>query len=299
MTGAFSYTGRHIAQRLIDQGQRVRTLTGHPQHGGVFDGQVEARPYRFEDPDAMVAAFDGVSTLYNTYWVRFDHGSVRFDTAIEHSKLLFEAAARAGVGRIVHVSITNPSASSPFPYFRGKAAVETALASTGVPYGIVRPTVVFGGGDVLINNIAWIARRFPVFPLAGRGDYQVRPVHVDDVARLCVEAGAGPDNVTVDAAGPETFTFEDLVRVIATAVHTRPHLLHLPAPVVSFLGSIVGRIVDDVLLTQDELAGLQAGLVTVDGPATGTVSLSAWIAEHAATLGLRYASELDRHFRHI
>ena len=130
-------------------------------------------------------------TLYNTYWVRFDHGQTSFANAIESSRMLFYAAKRAGVKRIVHVSITNPSIESPLPYFRGKALVEYALAQSGVPYSIVRPTWIFGGErDVLVNNIAWILRRMPVFALPGDGTYPVQPVHVDDLARICIDAAA-------------------------------------------------------------------------------------------------------------
>jgi hypothetical protein len=128
-----------------------------------------------------------VSTLYNTFWVRFDHGQTSFANAIESSRMLFFAAQRAGVERIVHVSITNPSIESPLPYFRGKALVEYALAQTGVPYSIVRPTWVYGGErDVLANNIAWILRRMPAFAHPRNGSYPVQPVHIDDLARICV-----------------------------------------------------------------------------------------------------------------
>ena len=116
-----------------------------------------------------------MTTLYNTYWVRFRHGETDFDQAIAQSRALFDVARRVGVTRIVHVSITNPSLACDLPYFRGKAQTEQALAETGVSFGIVRPTVVFGPGDVLINNIAWLLRHLPVFAIVGDGEYRVRP----------------------------------------------------------------------------------------------------------------------------
>lgn len=296
VTGAFGYTGRFITERLLAAGHQVRTLTGHPGRPNPFGKGLEVWPYHFDDVGAMAAAMEGASTFFNTYWVRFPRGGVGFEEAVENSQALFEAAAKAGVERIVHVSITHPSVDSPFGYFRGKALVEEALADTGVPHAVVRPTVVFGRGDVLINNIAWLLRRFPVFPIAGDGAYQVRPVHVADVARLCIDAAGASEEVVVDAVGPETFTFAELVRSIAGAVGARPRFVNVPAGVIPPLSRLLGIAVRDVLLTPEELGGLMAGLVTTDGSPTGHVALTEWLAAYGSTLGTRYASELQRHF---
>ena len=296
VTGAFGYTGRFITERLLAAGRGVRTLTGHPDRPNPFGRGLEVRPYRFDDVGAMAASMEGASTLFNTYWVRFPRNGVGFEEAVANSTALFEAARKAGVDRIVHVSITHPSVDSPFGYFRGKALVEEALADTGVPHAIVRPTVIFGRGDVLVNNIAWLLRRFPVFPVAGDGAYRVRPVHVADVARLCVDAAAASDDVVVDAVGPETFTFVELVRAIAGAVGAGARLVTVPAAAVPPLARVLGVAVRDVLLTSEELGGLMAGLVTTDGPATGHVALTEWLAAYGSSLGTRYASELQRHF---
>jgi NADH dehydrogenase len=297
VTGAFSYTGAAIAGRLLDAGRRVRTLTGHPDRDHPLRATVEAHPYSFDDPGALRGSLEGATHLYNTYWVRFLHGDVGFDQAIENSRRLFEAARDAGIRRIIHVSITKPSADSPLPYFRGKALVEEALAEIGVPHTIVRPTVVFGGGDILINNIAWLLRRLPVFGIPGSGTYRVRPVHVEDVARLCVEGARARTNKVVDAVGPETFTFEEMVRMIADAVGSRARLVHVPPVAVEAVARLIGLAVRDVVLTEQELEGLMAELVTTQGRATGETRLSDWVREHAGELGKTYASELARHYR--
>ncbi|MGI9032893.1 MAG: SDR family oxidoreductase [Acidimicrobiales bacterium] len=296
VTGAFGYTGRFIAERLLAGGRQVRTLTGHPGRPNPFRAHVEVCPFRFDDPSAMAASLEGVTTLYNTYWIRFPRAGVDFNTAIEHSGALFTAARRAGVSRIVHVSITNPSADSPFGYFRGKARVEEALAASGVRWAVVRPTVVFGRGDVMMNNIAWLLRRFPVFALPGDGRYEVRPVHVGDVARLCVEAATAPGGGVVDAVGPDTFTFAGLVSAIRGAVGSRSLLVPAPTVLVSGLTRLIGLVVGDVVLTPEEQAALAAGLVTTSGPTTGHVSLTEWLAAYGPEIGTRYASELGRHF---
>jgi uncharacterized protein YbjT (DUF2867 family) len=238
-----------------------------------------------------------VTTLYNTYWVRFAHGSADHDLACANSRALFVAARRAGVERIVHLSITHPKIDSPYSYFRGKAVVEHALSECAVSYAVLRPAVLFGHHDVLLTNIAWLLRHFPIFAIGGRGDYRVRPIHVEDLAQLCVEAGAGRENTVMDAVGPERPTFLELVQLIRAAIASRARIVHVPGALVPVLAAGVGTLLHDVLLTKDEYRAMADGLADTDGPATGKTALSAWIGEHRDTLGGNYANELDLHFR--
>jgi NADH dehydrogenase len=195
----------------------------------------------------------------------------------------------------VHVSVSRPDEGSTLPYFRGKAEVERAVRESGLLFGIVRPTLVFGADDILVNNIAWVLRRFPFFVLAGRGDYRVQPVSVADVARLCVDVR---DNSTIDAAGPETFTFEELVRLVAAAVGSGARILHTSPRVMLGFGLVVGRVLGDVVLTPEELRGLMLSLLTSDAPPTGRDGFREWVAANADRLGRAYASELRRNYRH-
>ena len=297
VTGAFSYSGAQIAERLLDAGRGVRTLTNHADRPHNLRASVEALPYRFDDPAALARSLEGVSTLYNTFWVRFDHAQTSFANAIESSRMLFFAAKRAGVRRIVHLSITNPSLQSPLPYFRGKALVEYALAQSGVPYAIVRPTWIFGGQrDVLTNNIAWILRRMPVFALPGDGTYPVQPVHVEDLARICVNAGQADGDIVIDAAGPETMPFRDLVALVRAAVNAYAPILQVPPPIMAAAARALGFLVRDVVLTGDEIRGLMAGLLVSHAPPLGQIAFSQWLNEHSASVGRSYANELQRHF---
>lgn len=296
VTGAFSYSGRVIAARLQDEGRRVRTLTGHPERGqGRTD--IDVRALDFDDLPALAASLRGVTTLYNTYWVRFAHHRTNHALAVDNSRSLFHAARRAGVRKIVHVSILHPSADSPYPYFRGKAMVERALAETGLPYAVLRPSVLFGEGGVLLNNIAWLLRHFPLFGVGGRGDYRIRPIHVDDLATLAVAASKWPDDRAVDAVGPERPTFLELAGQIHEAVGSRARIVRVPAPGVLAMSKVLGAVLRDVLLTPDEYRSMAAGLADSDAPSTGSVVLSEWIAANGETLGRQYANELDLHFR--
>jgi uncharacterized protein YbjT (DUF2867 family) len=297
VTGAFSYSGARIAELLLESGREVRTLTFHPDRQHRLQARVEALPYRFDDPSALARSIEGVTTLYNTYWVRFERGRTTFATAVANSKALFEAARRAGVARIVHVSIANPSLDSPLPYYRGKALVEQALAASDVPYSIVRPTWFFGGPDILTNNIAWVVRHMPVFVVPGDGRYLVQPIHVDDFAQICLRAADGLTDVITDAVGPDMMTYEQLVRAVRDALRRRTPILHAPPAAVAALSHALGVVVRDVVLTADEIRGLTAGLLVSHQPAVGQVSFREWLQENASTLGREYANELDRHFR--
>ena len=297
VTGAFGYTGKYIARRLLADGIRVKTLTGHPERPNPFGAQVVAAPFNFDDLPTLIDQLSGASTLYNTYWVRFSRGEVTFDRAVENTRTLIQAAKDAGVGRIVHVSITNPSLNSSLPYFRGKAQVEEAIIDSGISYAIIRPTVIFGIEDILINNIAWLLRRFPLFVVPGGGGYRFQPIFVEDLAGLAVYAGGQEDNLILDAAVPETYTFDEFVRLVGQTMGSRTKIVHLPSALALGISKIVGYFLGDVVLTRDEITGLMSDLLISDAPPAGNTSLKSWLTINVATLGGSYTSELDRHYR--
>ena len=297
VTGAFGYTGQYITRRLLDSGRRVRTITGHPKRGNNFGNQVEIAPMDFSDRAGLIRSLRGASVLYNTYWVRFNHGCATFDKAVANSRALIQAAREAGVRRIVHLSIANPSLDSHLPYYSGKAQVEKAIADSGLSYAILRPTVIFGIEDILINNIAWLARHFPMFAIPGSGRYRLQPIFVEDLADLAISSAQQENNLMLDAVGPEVLTFEDLVRQIAIAVGAKPKFIHVSPRVALQMLRFVGPIVGDVILTREEIEGLMANLLVSTEPATGQTRFGAWLSENSAVLGKRYTSELQRHYR--
>ena len=296
VTGAFGYTGGYVARRLIDQGIRVRTLSRRLSGRNPLGSLVETAPLDFSDPGGLRRSMEGAGVLYNTYWIRYARGHMTFDRAVENTATLFEAAVRAGVGRIVHFSVTNASHSSELPYFKGKAQVEDMLKGIGVPYAVIRPTLVYGDGDVLLNNMAWALRRFPAFPVCGAGYYPVQPVYAADVAAQAVEAGSQSDNSIADAAGPDTFSFEELLRLVASAMGVRSRLVRMPPWLGHTLTRLVGLLMRDVALTRDEVDGLMAGLLTSKAEPTGTTKLNNWLAENGDSLGRSYVSELRRNW---
>ena len=286
-----------MARRLLDEGVSVRTLTRNPEREGRFGGLVPAAPLDVSDPAGLCRSMQGAGVLYNTYWIRFRGGRNTFDQAVANSGVLIEAAAEAGVGRIVHFSVANASPDSRLPYFRGKGKVEEILKGMDIPYTIIRPTLVFGEGDLVLNNMAWALWRFPVFPVFGRGDYKVQPIYAGDLAAQAVASGSLSENTVADAAGPDTFTFEELLRLLAKAVNTHVRLVHM-LPAAGFAATrLIGLLLRDVVLTCDEVDGLMAGLLTSHAAPAGTTRLAGWLEDKPDILGRQYVSELRRNHR--
>lgn len=301
VTGAFGFSGRYIAGKLLQRGHRVQTITGHADRPDPFGRKICAHSFNFDQPQALAETLKGTLTLYNTYWVRFNYGATTFDRAVRNSLTLFEAAGAAGVERVVHVSIANSEigAEAGLPYYMGKARLEKALMESGMSYVILRPTVLFGGNDILLNNIALLLRRFPIFAIPGDGKYRIQPIHVEDFAELVVQAGHQSESMVMDAAGPETFTYEELVRLVAAAIGRSARLVHLPPGMILALTKALNLIVGDVLLTREEIKGLMYELL-VSGqppPPQARTHLSEWLRANSSTFGTRYASEIERHYR--
>jgi NADH dehydrogenase len=294
VTGAFGYSGKYIAERLLAVGKAVITLTNSLHRENPFGDRLQAIPFHFDAPEKLAESLHGVSVLYNTYWVRFNHKNFTHADAVRNTLTLFEAAKNAGVERVVHVSITNPSEDSPLEYFSGKARLERALAESGLSYAILRPTVLFGREDILVNNIAWTLRRLPVFGVFGDGQYKLQPIYVDDLAQIAVEQGKERTNSVIEAIGPETFTYRELASCVGEIIGKKRSIVSVPPSLGYAVGWVISKMVGDVMITREEIAGLMANLLYVDAPPAGHTELTDWARERASTLGLHYTSELAR-----
>lgn len=296
VTGAFSYSGKYIAKRLLERGEEVITLTNHLNRPDPFNGKVKAFPLNFDDERGLAESLKGVDVLVNTYWVRFDKGSNTQPRAVENTRKLVNAAKAAGVKRMIHVSITNPSADSPLPYFWGKAANEKAVMASGMSYAILRPTVLVGDEDILINNIAFLLRRFPIFALPGDGSYRLQPVYVEDLADLAVEAVYKKESYICDAVGPDIFTFREMVDLISKKVGAKRPLLSIHPRLALWAAQFMSLFLGDVMLTPEEIDGLMADLLVSKEPPRGKTHLADWLEANKDRVGLKYASEIKRHY---
>lgn len=294
VTGAFGYSGKYIAKRLLDSGYKIRTLTNSLDRANLFGDRIDAVLFYFDNQEKLVESLEGASVLYNIYWVRFNHKDFKHSIAIENTLKLFETAKIAGIKRIVHISITNPSEQSNLEYFKGKAILERALIESGISYSILRPTVLFGKEDILINNITWMLRKFPVFAVFGDGNYRIQPIYVDDLAKLAVEQGQGTENRIIDAIGPETYTYRELVETIATVIGKKRPIISVPDGLGYYLGWMIGKLVGDVIITREEIEGLKSDLLYTSSSPVGETRFTEWIKMNSSQLGMRYSSELAR-----
>jgi NADH dehydrogenase len=300
VTGATGYTGRHITKLLLEQGDRVQSLTGHPERGNPFEGQVKLLPFDFDNPGELRKTLERTDTLFNTYWVRVNHRGRTHEQCVRQTKAMFNAAKEAGVRRIVHVSITNPDPGSGLPYFRGKAQVEEALRELeGVSHAILRPTLLFSQEDVLLNNIAWTMRKFPLVLMPGRGQYALQPIFVEDLARLAVAAAEDEDNTENDAVGPEIYSYQYLLRTVRGRTGAKCLILPAPRWLAYAAGRMLGALTGDIVITRDEIKGLSRELLVsrAGTPPLGHTKLSEWLDRHGQELGRSYASETERHYR--
>ena len=297
VTGAFGYIGRYIAKALLERGRTVCTITTHPNKPNPFGPAVQAFSYNFDSSEALTRTLDGAETLYNTYWIRFPYDGQTYESALKNTETIFRCAREAGVKRIVHIGVTRASVDSDLPYYRGKAIQESMLRECGVPFSIVRPTLVFGKEDILVNNIAWLLRKSPVFPIFGSGNYRVQPVFVEDLAEIAVRQSTCTAGTMVDAIGPDIFTFHQLVALIAKNIGKNPKMVKVPASLGIFCGRILSAFLRDVLLTKNELKGLMDEMLTSEQAPNGTTKFSDWLEKNRSTVGSSYTSEIARHFR--
>jgi uncharacterized protein YbjT (DUF2867 family) len=295
VTGSFSYSGKYITKRLLDRGEEVITLTGHPDRPDPFGGKVKAYPLDFEEA-GMTRSLQGVDVLVNTYWVRFDKDQNTQPRAVENTRKLVNAAKAAGVKRIVHISIANPSADSPLPYYWGKAANEKAVIESGLSYAILRPTVLIGREDILINNIAFLLRRLPFFLVPGDGAYGIQPVYVEDLADLAVEGVYSQESYVIDAVGPDSYTFKELVQLIGKKIGAQRPVLSVPPRLALLAAQFLSLFVRDVILTPEEVDGLMANLLVSRQAPRGKTAFKDWLEANKATVGTQYASEIRRHY---
>lgn len=294
VTGAFGYSGKYITRRLLSKGHRVITLTNSLHRQDPLREKIKAFPFNFDNPGELTESLKGVSVLYNTYWVRFNSKQFTLAEALKNTLTMFRCAKEAGVERIVHVSILNAEAKPELEYFRCKAELEKRLKASGISYTILRPAVLFGKEDILINNIVWILRHFPFFLLFGKGDYGIQPIYVDDLAEIAVRQGGLRENCLINAIGTESFTYRELVEKIGEIIGKKRKIIQVSPEVGYFMAYVIGKLVDDIIVTRDEIAGLMAGMLAVNAPPAGQTRLTDWLRQHAETVGKRYTSEMAR-----
>lgn len=290
VTGAFSQTGHAIAQALHARGRSVRSITRAPPDPS---GRIPVIPPAFDDPAALTQALRGCEVLHSTYWARFGIGG-SFDPLVENSRILYDCARRAGVKRVVQVTVAHADAPTGIPYWEAKGRLESVLRESGLPHSILRPALIVGPQDTLINNVAWAMRRLPMMAMPGRGQYRVRPVAVDDLGELAAAHGERSGDVAVAAVGPESFTYREFLAAVRDAMGARCLLAPMPARAARLTANALGAVLREPLLGPGEVEAMRRGLLHVDGEATCPTRFSEWLDAHASGLGRTFHSQRRR-----
>ena len=305
VTGAWSFSGRHVAHRLLANGWTLRSISNRSPHpdDDPYHGQVRRIEYT-HDIDRLATELRTCRVLVSNLWTRHDKPPIGHKgpwlshlQAVDQSAVLIMAAAQAGVERLVWTSITNPGQDPDLSYFAGKAVVEQLVRRSGLSYAILRPACFFGGGGILIDNVAWAAQRLPFVPIPDGPPYRIRPIHVEDYADLVVEATASSDDYTIDAVGPDRPEFGELIREVAEAAGSHAKALRLPIKACRLSYAVAGRILGETVLSDDELTGLSRNRLDSKAESTGSTSLLDWIRTTDEKLGRRFRREPHRPWR--
>lgn len=271
----------------------IRTLTNSAGRPNPFRDWVEVHPFHFDDGQARPGPGGGQRPLQHLLGaVQPQPVPFRQGRGEQQNPLFLRGRGGSGTDRPYqhHQQL----ARFPLEYFRGKARLKEELRSADISHAILRPDLLFGKEDILINNIAWVLRHFPVFAVFGDGSYRLQPIFVDDLARLAVEQGGKTENTAIKAIGPGTYTFRGLVQEIGREIGKRRPVFHVPPRLGYWLGSLLGRMKGDVLLTREKMRGVMAELLYVDAPPAGQTRLSDWMRRKREWLGKEYRRELKR-----
>lgn len=298
ITGALGFTGKYIAKQLIEKGYTVQTLTNSQGRPNPFGDKLKILPLDFNNEIELVSSLQGTDVLYVTYWVRFVYKSKNltflYSQGEENTKKLFDAAKKAGVKRIVYVSISNPDEKLPYEYFYRKARIEKYLMGLGVSYAILRPCVLFGHEDILFNNITWVIRNFHLFPSFSAKECKIQPIFVDDLATLITESAQKNEDMLIDACGPETFHYKDLAKTIRKILNVKCLIFSVPKSWIYYSGKIISMFTGDQILTRDEMNALCEGLMYSRNPPLAPTRFTEWLKENKKTFGKHYANETKR-----
>ncbi len=263
--GGAGFVGRYLVQQLAGRGLRVRVAMRRPDEGlflrAMGDvGQIELVQANLRNAPSVAAAIAGADYVVNLVGVLYPRGAQSF--AAVHARgaqLVAEAAARAGVQRLVQVSAIGAAADSPSLYARSKAAGEAAVLRAFPKATIVRPSIVFGPEDDFFNRFAALARILWVLPLIGGGQNRMQPVYVGDVATALARVLLDGDSSgkTFELGGPRVFTFKEILELVLHETGRSALLLPLPVPVAMMQAAVLELLPIPPLLTRDQVRLLQ------------------------------------------
>lgn len=269
LLGGTGFVGRAIADQATERGIRVRVLTRGVSRARPLTvlPTVEVMQGDPSDEKTLASAFEGMDAAVNLVGILHETRRQSFtDVHSELPRRAAQACRASGVRHFIHVSALGAAEQAPSRYLRSKAAGEAALrlSSGGVPWTILRPSVIFGEDDRFLNLFASLADLLPLIPLAG-ANARFQPVWVEDVARCCMAALGNPRafGQTYDLCGPRAYTLAELVELVAATIGKRRRVVALPGPLAQLQAFVLEHL-PGRLMTRDNLRSM-----SVDNVCTG------------------------------
>lgn len=265
VTGAAGFVGRHLVTALAEAGYRVRAMVHRPRPGAAPPG-VEVVQGDVTDPDSLRRAMEDVQGVVHLVAVIREHPPrVTFQRInVQGTRNVVAAARQAGARRLVHLSAIGAQHTPALAYLHSKWLGEEAVRQGGVPFTILRASIIFGQGDEFFTTLAGLVRAFPLVPVAGRGRNRFQPIAVTDVARCLVhclrdEHRAGQ---TYEVGGPEQLTYDGIIDLLARLLGVRRGKLHIPVPVMRAQAAVMQRLLPRPPVTVEQLKYLDLDNVT-------------------------------------
>jgi uncharacterized protein YbjT (DUF2867 family) len=296
LTGATGLVGSALLRRLVAEGAQVRCLVRDPRKLGAQRVRVQIALGDLTDPPSFRNALRGVRTVVHLAASIRDQpqGSIEELNGIATWRMV-QAAERAGVERFVFFSVLGASIHHRARFFRAKALAEQAVEEAGLDSIVFAPSIVYAPGDPWLTLLERLAL-LPVMPVSGRGRALYQPIWAEDVADCVMAALRGPagerraeprrdaerseaDRRATDQrasnragryelAGPETLSYNDIVRVVLASLNRRRPLLHVPTPIVSRSLRLLDRVAGpNAFATWDEAELMEVPMVSARGTA--------------------------------
>ncbi|MSP95166.1 MAG: complex I NDUFA9 subunit family protein [Alphaproteobacteria bacterium] len=270
--GGSGFLGRHIVRALANDGWRIRVAVRHPNTAHFLKpmgrvGSIQIVKTNINNDASVEAAMHGADAVINLVGILVPGGSQRFDAIhIEGARRIARLAAAQGVARLVHISALGAAKDSTARYFRTKAEGEAAVRDAYASATVFRPSLVFGPEDDFFNRFGWLARMSPVLPLIGGGKTRFQPVYVGDVAQAIVQVLAKPETAgkVFELAGPQVYTFKEIMQLVLRETRRKRILLPLPFRIARIQAMFLG-LLPKPLLTLDQVRMLATDNVPSDG----------------------------------
>ncbi len=293
VVGGTGFIGRQLVERLVRRGVSVRTVSRRARADSVPATHIERVVGSIEDPATIERAVDGTDAVVNLVGTTAAKSATQFYALHRDApRRLAEAARRAGVRRLVHVSAMGIGLEAPSLADRSKAAGEHAVREVFPDADFVRPALVYGPGDHFFTRFAELARSAPAIPMIGHGRTRFQPIHVEDIAEAMARLLEQPRSHgrVFELGGSEIFSFRELVEGLCRAIGRRPWLVPIPFPVAE-AGAYATQWLPRPPLTVDQVRLLKTDKVIRDpGSAPAALGVRPRPLE-------RFLSELGKHYR--